>query len=251
MGDRPLEIVCVNAGDKFPDVYVQRLFNMLGRKFSRPFHLTCFTDRKRDVTSEVTQIDIGQWDARGPFNKIILYNADEMPYDEMFFMDITLVIKDDITHLVDHAKALDVDLVAIHDWKRPVMNSCFQWITKNDTTRAIWDVFNSDHYPEFRTKGDQFFTYSTIQKLGLEHRLGYFPDGQIQSFKVLRSANRESRAKFEELYKIARVIKFHGIPRAHEILNPWLRFWNVTVRYPHHAVKDWNFLAKEIRECWQ
>jgi hypothetical protein len=246
-----VEIVCVNAGEKFPDLYVQRLFNMLGRKFSLPFRLTCFTDRQRDVSSEIVQIDIRQFSARGPFNKVLLYNPDVMPYDEALFMDITLVIKEELSGYVDYAKSLGKDVVAIRDWRRPVMNSCFQWIAKNPTLRAVWDVYNSDAYPEFRTKGDQFFTYSTLQALGLEHQIGYFPDGEIQSFKVLREAHRESDHKFHELWAKTKVIKFHGMPRQHEVVNPLQRFWTTTVRYPQFAFKDWNFLVREIREWWK
>jgi hypothetical protein len=112
-------------------------------------------------------------------------------------------------------------------------------------------VYRSDKYPEFRTKGDQFFTYSTLQALGLEDRIGYFPDGEIQSFKVLREAHRESRAKFEQLWAKTKVVKFHGLPRQHEVLNPWQRFWKVTVRYPQYAAKDWGFLVDELRELWR
>jgi hypothetical protein len=246
-----VEIVCVNAGDKFPDYYVERLYNMLCRKFSRPFRLTCFTDRGRDVNDDIVQVDIAPFSAKGPFNKVLLYNPDVMPYDEALFMDITLVIKEELSGYVDYAKSLDKDLVAIRDWRRPVMNSCFQWITKNDTLRAVWDVYDSDKYPEFRTKGDQFFTYSTLQALGLEHEIGYFPDGEIQSYKVLREAHRESDAKFQELWAKTKVIKFHGMPRQHDIVSPWLQFWNVAVRHPQYVLKDWNFLKKEIEAWWR
>ena len=251
MDAKPVEIVCVNAGDKFPDVYVQRLHNMLGRNFDRPFRLSCFTDRQRDLSHEIVQIDIKPFGARGPFNKVLLYNQALFPYDEALFMDITLVIKEDLAHLVDHAESLDKDVVAIRDWRRPVLNSCVQWITKNETLKKVWEVFESGEHPEFRTKGDQFFTFSTLQALGLEHQIGYFPEGEIQSYKVLREAHRESEQKFAELWAKTKVIKFHGMPRQHEVIDPWKQFWNVTVRYPQYAVKDWNFLAKEIKEWWR
>ena len=247
----PVEIVCVNAGDKFPDVYVQRLFNMLGRSFSRPFRLTCFSDRKRDVSNEILQVDISGMGITGPFNKLVLYNREVFPYDEALFMDVTLVIKDDIAPLVGFAKCLNKDLVAIRDWRRPVMNSCVQWITKSDTLNQVWEVYKSGRYPEFRTKGDQFFTYSTLFTLDLLGRIGYFPDGAIQSYKVLREANRESLQIFKELWAQTKVVKFHGTPRPHEIVDPWLRFWKVTAHYPRYARKDWAFLVKEVREMWQ
>jgi hypothetical protein len=247
----PVEIVCVNAGDKFPDLYVQRLYNMLGRKFARPWRLTCFTDRRRDLSAEIVQVDIVAFAAKGPFNKLLLYNPEFFPYDEALFLDITLAIKEEVGGYVDYAKSLDKDVVAIRDWRRPVMNSCVQWITKNDTLRQVWEVYESDRYPEFRTKGDQFFTFSTLQALGLEDRIGYLPDGEIQSFKILREANRESRDKFFELWAKTKIVKFHGVPRQHEVLNPWLRFWKVTVRYPEFAAKDWSFLVEELREMWR
>jgi len=251
MGEGRVEIVCVNAGDKFPDYYVERLFNMVGRNFSRAFQLTCFTDRKRDVSTEIQQVDISQLCQKGPFNKLLLYDPETMPYREALFLDITMAIKEDITHFVDHAKGLDKDLVAIHDWRRPVMNSCVQWITQSDTTRAVWDVYQSDQYPEFRVKGDQFFTYSTLGALGIEDNLGYFPKGQIQSYKILREAHRVSDEKFEELWRETKIVKFHGVPRATEILDPWKRITKVALRYPQWIHKDWNFLVKEIEEMWQ
>lgn len=251
MSEGRVEIVCVNAGDKFPDYYVQRLYHMIERNFNRPFRLSCFTDRKRNISSEIEQIDISQHGETGFFNKMLLYNTKETPYDEMFFMDISLVIIDDITHLVDHAKKLDSDLVAIIDWKRPVMNSCVQWIKKNDTTDAIWDFYKSDKNPEFRTRGDQEFTFDALKTMRLEDRLGYFPEDEIQSYKILRSANRRSVEEAKDLLKRAKIIKFHGVPRATEILDPWQRFLKVSLRYPQHAFKDWNFLVEEIREWWQ
>lgn len=251
MSEGTVEIVCVNAGEKFPDFYVQRLYNMLGRNFSRSFRLTCLTDRKRDVSQEIAQIDIRDFGARGPFNKVLMYNQEVFPYDEALFMDITLVIKDDLAYLVDHARGLNKDVIAIRDWRRPVLNSCVQWVTKNETLAKVWEVYKSGEHPEFRTKGDQFFVYSTLCALGLEDRIGYLPDGHIQSYKVLREAHRESREKFERLWKETRVIKFHGVPRATDILDPMQQFWNVTLRYPHHAFKDWNFLKKEIKEWWR
>ena len=131
------------------------------------------------------------------------------------------------------------------------MNSCVQWITQNDTTKAIWEHFLSGENPEFRVKGDQFFTYSTIQHLDLEHRLGYFPDNQIQSYKVLRSAHRRSQEEFEELYKLAKIVKFHGIPRATDILDTWRQIQKVSLRYPRYMFKDWNFLVEDIRKYWK
>ncbi|MCH7945841.1 MAG: hypothetical protein IIC73_07495 [Armatimonadetes bacterium] len=251
MDQRPVEIVSVNVGGKFPDVYVQRLYSMLGRNFGRPFRFTCFTDRKRNLSSEICQIDIGHWNERGFFNKMVLYNDEEMPYDAALYLDITMVIKDDITHLVDYAASLDADLVVIRDWKYPAMNSCVQWITKNDTMRAVWDVYTSGHFPEFRTRGDQEFTFDALKALGLENRLGYFPDGEVQSYKVLRSANRNSAAEARRLLEASKIVKFHGTPRQHEVIHPWLRISKVAMKYPHYAAKDWNFLVREIREWWQ
>lgn len=243
--------MCVNAGEKFPDLYVQRLYNMLGRNFSGPFRLTCLTDRKRDVSQEIAQIDIKEFGARGPFNKVLMYNQAVFPYDEALFMDITLVIKEDLAYLVDHARGLKKDMIGIRDWRRPIMNSCVQWVTKNEALRSVWEVYASDRFPEFRTKGDQFFVYNTLCALGLEDRIGYFPEGHIQSYKVLREANRESKKKFEQLWNETRIIKFHGVPRQTDVVDPWKQFWNVTVRYPHHALRDWNFLKKEIVEWWK
>lgn len=251
MSEGRVEIVCVNAGEKFPDFYVQRLFNMLGRNFSRPFQLTCLTDRKRDLSSEIVQFDISSVAGKGWFNKLLMYNPEVFPYDEALYMDITLVIKEDLTYLVDYAKSLNKDMTAIRDWRRPVMNSCVQWVAKNHTLKTIWDVYASDKYPSFRTRGDQEFIYSVMEELGLLDKIGYFPDGHIQSYKVLREAHRESGEKFEKLWRETKVIKFHGVPRQIDILEPWNQFTNVTLRYPHHALKDWNFLKKEIQEWWR
>ena len=251
MSEKPVEIVCVNAGDKFPDVYVQRLYNMLGRNLTVPFRLTCFTDRRRDLSREIEQIDIGARGERGFFNKMLLYDSENFPAKECFYLDITLVIIRDITHLVDFARSTGSDLVCVRDWKRPVLNTCVQWIRHGETTRALWEFYKSGARPEYRTRGDQEFVFDALFDLGLSHAPAYFPSGEIQSFKVLRDANRESKAGFAELWSKASIVKFHGSPRQTDILDPWRRIFAVTMRYPHHALTDWPFLVDEVKTLWK
>ena len=245
------EIVCVSTGERFGDVYAQRLHNMLCRNFEAPFRLTCLTDRRRDLPSEVQQVDIKGFQEQGFFNKMLLYNPEVLPIDGMLYMDLSLAIKSDVSHLASYGRGLDKDLVVIHDWKRPVLNTCVQWITRNDTTKALWEFYKEGSHPEFRTRGDQEFVQDALDLLGLGDRIGYFEDGEIQSFKVLRAAHRRSDEAFRALWEKTKIVKFHGIPRQHHVLSPWQRFWNVTVRYPHYARKDWNFLVDEIREMWR
>ncbi|HXH62495.1 MAG TPA: hypothetical protein VNI20_14210 [Fimbriimonadaceae bacterium] len=245
------EIVCVNVGPQFPDYYVQRLFHMLERNFHEPFRLTCFTDRLRDLCGEIRQIDVRERALEGPFNKLLLYDQEVMPYDAALFMDVTLMIVGDVTHLASYAQRVNADLVAVPDWRRPVMNSSVQWITKNETLCEVWKAYDQGKHPEFCTKGDQYFTYSALCKMGLKDRIGYFPEGEIQSFKVLREAHRRSIGQFEDLWEVARIVKFHGTPRPHEVLDPWTRFYKVTLRYPQYAAHDWKFLLREIREHWR
>ena len=56
-----LNLVCLMAGDGLSDDYVTRLHNMLSRHASRPFKLTCLTDRKRDLPAGVDSFDISSW----------------------------------------------------------------------------------------------------------------------------------------------------------------------------------------------
>ena len=51
--DKLANIICMKWGDKFPAIYVNRLYGMIDRNITIPFNLYCFTDNGIGIRDEV------------------------------------------------------------------------------------------------------------------------------------------------------------------------------------------------------
>lgn len=56
-----LEVVCLSFGDRYKDLYIARLDNMLRRHLPVPYTLTCVTDRPRKIPNGVRTLDASGW----------------------------------------------------------------------------------------------------------------------------------------------------------------------------------------------
>jgi hypothetical protein len=246
-----LEIVCLNVGDQFPDLYVERLFNMLSRHVDESFQLTCFTDRDRDLPAAVKQSDCSSWGYSGWFNKVKLFDIDEMPSSEFLYFDVSLVIRSNLRRLIDFAAKEKADLIAVRDWNHDVLNSCVMRITRSETSQVIWEAFRDEEYGDEKFSGDQNFIDAVIRRKNRTSQLKYFPDEFILSYKSLLKLHRRKPREAAEMLENGMVLKFHGRPRMADLLSPMAFLKRVTCRYPNWAFKDWMYLSEEVREQWK
>ncbi len=246
-----LEVVCLNVGDQFPDLYVERLFNMLSRQVDEPFQLTCFTDRNRDLPSAIKQSDCSSWGYSGWFNKVKLFDIDEMPSSEFLYFDVSLVIRSNLRRLIDFAAKEPADLIAVRDWHYDVLNSCVMRITRSETSQTIWQAYRENEFADEKFPGDQNFIDAVIKRKGLTSQLQFFPSDFILSYKSLLKLHRRKPQEAAEMLKGGMILKFHGRPRMPDLLSPRAFLKSVTRRYPNWAFKDWMYLSDEVREHWR
>ncbi|HEX2949556.1 MAG TPA: hypothetical protein VHV83_08325 [Armatimonadota bacterium] len=244
-----VNVVCINCGDKHPDIYVDRLFSTTTKNLSYPFEFYCITDRPRPLRPEIKQIDCSNWGVSGWFTKIKIFDADALPFDNFLFMDISMIVLKDLEPLIDFAQGKD--LVAMRDWHYNCFGSCTMWVQKSELVQTIWDEYaQGKEYTDLYLHGDQDYIDAVLREKQLEDQVHYFPQEWFASYKRLLKTHRTAPAEADKMLSDARILKFHGHPRPHQLLNPWLRFRHLTLRYPRYAFHDWTFLIEEVRHWW-
>ncbi len=245
----PVNVVCINCGDKHPDIYVDRMYTMTKRRISQPITFTCFTDRPRPLLPEIIQHDCSGWNLPGWFNKIKLFDSAVIPYETMLFLDISMVLKDSLDPFVEYAQGKE--LVAMLDWNYDCFCSCAMWIQQSELTQTIWEEYKQGKSYPVAVQGDQDYIDAILKDVGLEDKVHYFSSNWIASYKQLLKINRTDPVAAQRLLDEAKIVKFHGYPRPHMLLNPWSNLWHVTRRYPLYALNDYGFLRDEVREWWR
>jgi hypothetical protein len=249
-----LNLVCLMAGDGLSDEYVTRLYSMLTRHADRPFRLTCLTDRARTLPARVEAFDISSWPKHRPDMRITqlklrLFEPGAIPFEEFFYMDVTQVIKGSMQPIWNFAETCEEPLVILQDWHHETVNSCFMRIRRDERLRVIYDTYASGKHYVVKLNGDQDYLNAVIEDKGLHSLVKHFPAPFIASYKNLRRLHRQDKGKAAQMLADAVIVKFHGTPRPHELLDTKYR-WQEAFRSPGHALKDWRYLEKEIRGWW-
>jgi hypothetical protein len=247
-----LPVVCLAVGDSLPDYYIERLYRMLSRHLkSQPVKLLCFTDRTRKISSEIEQRDCSDWNdvkregMRVTTQKLRLFDGVTVPYEEFFYFDLTLVVRNDLQRLVDYAQSRPEPLVIVKDWDYDSYNSCVMRI-KPEKLKIIYESFVAGQSYTQRIKGDQEFITRCLEANSLQKLVATFPVNEVASYKAARNLNRKDRAAAIQILEAASVVKFHGRPKPHELLDPVYNFLKIRLKHP----KDASFWVKELRQNW-
>jgi len=219
----PLPIVCFAFGDfhGLTELYVGRLLGMLSRHCPRPFTLFCYTDRPRHLPAEIVQRDCGEWKElvrsgmRPTTRKLGLFNPSYIEFDRFLYLDISLVVRRDMSDLLVQAFARSEDLVIIAHWRDDGYNSSVMRIQRGGLT-PVYDAFVAGETYEQRVPGDQDFIRGAVLRHGLQKHVGLFPVDQIVSFKKVVQVGRRCSSKARGLIEQATIVKFHGSPKMHE-----------------------------------
>jgi hypothetical protein len=74
-----VNVICTKWGDKYPPVYVNKLYGMVARNLKRPFRFVCVTDEPRDglraevETVPMPRIDLPERQRNWPWRKVSLF----------------------------------------------------------------------------------------------------------------------------------------------------------------------------------
>ena len=130
-----LNIICLKHGDKYPPVYVNKLYSMTMRHLTVPHRFICFTDNSAGLfpTLEVKMLPKNS-EISGWWWKLYLFNEELFSEDDTnFFMDLDTVIVNNIDHLVvllwslrdmyDNKYLVSTEeILRITEIKKPVLN---------------------------------------------------------------------------------------------------------------------------------
>lgn len=243
-----LKVVTVQAGKKYPDFYVDRLYRMVKRHLSIPHEFIVYSDGSRDFEEafEIRRCD--DWKLEGYFNKLRLFDRHITGENPFLYLDITMVVIGSLDRLWDYSKGLSASLITVRDWNYPIVNSSVMLIRPDETTQRVWDLWSSGE--RFGgVAGDQNFIDAVFKQYN-PHQLEFWPKDWILSYKSLRSlAVKEPEAARSRL-ESGVILKFHGSPKPHEVLNPWLSPGSTIVRNPFRP-RLWSYLASEIQSNWK
>jgi hypothetical protein len=248
------QAVCLFTGDGLPDEYAVKLLHMLQRHAPEPWRLAALTDRKRDLPSEIEQIDVSGWplyrpDLRGTQRRLLFFDPDFAPFEEFTSLDVTLVVKGDLGPLIQFGRERRETLVIVDDWNHPTVNGSVMRIRRGPGLLAIAEDYRSGvRYPA-KIMGDQDFIDASYKAHGLQHEVAFWPPEMIVSYRVLRKLNRTNPAKARALLDAACILKFHGNPRPHDLIS-FQGLLREALHSPGHVFTDWGFLSREVREWW-
>ena len=181
-----MQIICLKWGDKFNHEHVNRLYKMVCKNYKDKFNFICYTENSSHINKniEIRNLDLSD-DLEKWWWKLTLFK--EAAHEPTMFLDLDVVIQNDITHYKDYCTENKIrtikawwkpharDLLPIEPGFNMDLNSSVI-IWKGDFTN-IWNHFyqNADYYM-CKYMGIDSYSY-----FNHNHLLEYFPKKEIYS----------------------------------------------------------------------
>lgn len=257
VGTSPLAIACLAVGDMegMADLYVARLHGMLARHCPVPFRLVCFSDRERGVPPGVELRRCDGWTElrregmRATTLKLGLFNPAYVEFDQLLYLDLTLVIRRDMGGLLDQAFDSPHGLVIVDDWHHAGFNSSVMFIRRG-VLSILYEAFVNGERFEQRVPGDQDFINGVLASRSLHGMVGTFEPGTVESFKRLMRLARQSPARARDALNTSTVVKFHGRPRMQDVFDSRRYLFRVRLKELAHGHWRPALPVAELRQAW-
>lgn len=220
-------IICMKWGTKYGAEYVNRLYNMVSRNLTLAFEMICLTDDATGIVPEVTcypipELNLPSLSSNLPergWKKLTTFRPDLYALQgTALFLDIDIVIVDNIDCFFTHHAKHDDSVMIIRDWKKPwrlVGNSSvyrFQ-LGKNASGQHAYPNLLSFFEQNFATirqqvRHEQAYLSNYLRK---HHHLEYWDASWCVSFKY--QCIRRIPLNFIKPPRLpvgAKIIIFHG-----------------------------------------
>ena len=231
MSNKTVNIICMKWGDKFPPLYVNRLYGMISRNITLPFQLTCFTDNAEGIREEVKIEPIPIIELpdgipeRGWKKLTVLENNLGGLSGQTLFLDLDVLIVSNIDSFFYHTG----DFLIAHDKKRPKKiegnSSVFRFnIGQHDDVLQFFKNNVNSVKQQFRH--EQAYLSKKIYDKNI---LSYWPDEWVPSFKYHCVPSMFMRFFKEPSIPLnAKIILFHGLPNPPDAIKgksgKWYRY---------------------------
>lgn len=206
-------VICVKNGDTYGSEYVNILFDMVCRNISdkTSFNFYCFTNEPEDLHPSIGVLPIPKnlngWWAKLYCFKDGLFSDRE----QIFYLDVSNVIVSGLDGILKYRGTFAI----MKDFYRPDgWQSCFMSWQAN-TMGYVWDKYLLAGFPDIEG-GDQIWIEQTVPKADIWQEI--YPDCFV-SYKVHCKNG---------IPKGAKVVKFHGFPKMHEVSDEWVsKCWKI------------------------
>lgn len=253
----PLQVVTVQTGHRYPDLWVARLAAMVARHLPEAHRFLIYTDRPdpgrftapsaRHQQLEVRDLEGGA--LRGYFGKLRLFDQALTGPDPFLFLDTTLVIRASLAPLIAIGRRSGASVTGVRDWNYPILNSSVLWCRPDAHTQAVWDSWQQGRYADIAFPGDQNVIFHVFNEQA-PAAMAYWPPGLVSSYKTLRKLAKRDPDAAQRQLEASCILKFHGRPKPEEVLHPWRHPRATILRYPLRP-RLWAYLADEIRAHWR
>lgn len=253
MVPKRVQIVCLAVGD-LSNEYVIKLESMLRRHMPVPFDLTCAVDAPRQLPSSIQTLDASGWPPprpgmRATTYKLSLFDPQRTPYEEFLYLDTSLVIRKDMTDLLEFAFGQPHDLVAVADWHYEAYNTSVMRV-RQGALQAIPKAYEAGTKFVQRVPGDQDFVTSVIWGRGWDDRVTTFPKGMVQNYGTARTAAEKGMSVGRKMLEEATIVKFNGKLKMHILLDPRYRLKQmIAKKNPWH--RNARFWVREVDALWR
>lgn len=136
-GSLEYNIICVKWGDKFSSEHVNRLYRMAKKNISLPFNFYCWTEDASGIYDEINIVPLDEMlDLKAWWWKLTLFKENNLNGINLF-LDLDVVIQDNIDHLFDFAQH---DKLALIDRS---FEDTFETIMNDDRANPTMAMYNS------------------------------------------------------------------------------------------------------------
>lgn len=199
--------------------YVNNLYNMVKSNTTIDFEFYCFTDDRSDLISDIKVIPLKNGYS-GWWNKIELFNKENLADRNIFFMDLDTIIVGNIDHIISRK----YNMAGLRDFYHPdrFASGLMAWTQKGKYKIYERFVLSAASIIRNSTMGDQEYIGKCVGKEA-EFLQDIFPN-QIVSYKAHCLKRGE-----DMIPEGARIICFHGTPKPQDLkINSVIKkYWTV------------------------
>lgn len=174
-----MNIICLKWGDKFSHEHVNRLYRMVCKNFHGDFNFICHTENANGIDRNVIIQPLPDYDLENWWWKLTLF--EHPTRTSTMFLDLDIVIQNDITHLKNLCEKNMLCLIKAY-WKPYDIT---EYDTKLNSSIMIWSGDCTDMWNKFEKNQDYYMLkYNGIDSY-LDHdqneKLLYIPRDEVYS----------------------------------------------------------------------
>jgi hypothetical protein len=174
-----MNIVCLKWGDKFSHEHVNRLYRMVCKNFHDDFNFICHTENANGIDRNIIIQPLPDYDLENWWWKLTLF--EHPTKTPTMFLDLDVVIQNDITHFKDYC--VEDMLCLIKAYWKPYDIAALD--TNLNSSIMIWSGDCTDLWVKFEKDLDYYMVkYNGIDSY-LDHdqneKLLYIPRNKVYS----------------------------------------------------------------------